>query len=44
MILVFGEQCRQACNMHKIVEIGTHAELLEKNGTYSNLYHLQFKE
>lgn len=28
----------------KIVEIGTHAELLEKNGTYSNLYHLQFKE
>lgn len=28
----------------KIVEIGTHAELLEKNGTYSNLYHLQFRE
>lgn len=28
----------------KIVEIGTHAELLEKKGTYSNLYHLQFKE
>ena len=28
----------------KIVEIGTHAELLAKNGTYSNLYHLQFGE
>ena len=28
----------------KIVEIGTHDELLAKNGTYSNLYHLQFKE
>jgi subfamily B ATP-binding cassette protein MsbA len=25
-----------------IVETGTHAELLEKNGVYANLYHLQF--
>ena len=28
----------------KIVETGTHDELLDKNGTYSNLYHLQFRE
>ena len=28
----------------KIAEIGTHSELLANNGTYSNLYHLQFKE
>ena len=26
----------------KIVEIGTHAELLARNGAYANLYHLQF--
>ena len=26
----------------KIVEIGTHAELLAKNAAYANLYHLQF--
>jgi subfamily B ATP-binding cassette protein MsbA len=25
-----------------IVEVGTHAELLAKNGVYANLYHLQF--
>jgi len=28
----------------RIVEIGTHAELLGKNGIYSNLYHLQFEK
>lgn len=26
----------------EIVEVGTHAELLDKNGVYANLYHLQF--
>ena len=26
----------------QIVEIGSHAQLLEKNGTYASLYHLQF--
>ena len=26
----------------KIVEVGSHAELLEQNGTYASLYHLQF--
>lgn len=26
----------------QIVEIGSHAQLLERNGTYANLYHLQF--
>ena len=25
-----------------IAETGTHTELLEKNGVYANLYHLQF--
>jgi subfamily B ATP-binding cassette protein MsbA len=32
VVLVAGE----------IVEIGTHAELLSRSGTYANLYHLQF--
>jgi len=27
-----------------IVETGTHAELLDKNGVYANLYHLQFEK
>ncbi|HEY8608914.1 MAG TPA: lipid A export permease/ATP-binding protein MsbA [Noviherbaspirillum sp.] len=27
-----------------IVETGTHAELLDKNGVYANLYHLQFNK
>lgn len=26
----------------RIIEIGRHSELLEKNGVYANLYHLQF--
>jgi subfamily B ATP-binding cassette protein MsbA len=26
----------------RMVEIGTHAELLAANGTYAHLYHLQF--
>ena len=34
VVLVHGE----------IVEIGTHAELLAKNGAYANLYHLQFEK
>ncbi|HEY0847775.1 MAG TPA: lipid A export permease/ATP-binding protein MsbA [Noviherbaspirillum sp.] len=28
----------------QIVETGSHAELLEKNGVYANLYHLQFEK
>ena len=28
----------------QIVEIGSHAQLLEKNGVYANLYHLQFEK
>ena len=27
----------------KIVETGTHAELLAKNGRYTQLYHMQFE-
>ena len=34
VVLVHGE----------IVEIGTHAEVLAKNGAYANLYHLQFEK
>lgn len=30
-------------NDGKIVEAGTHTELLEKNGAYANLYHKQFE-
>jgi subfamily B ATP-binding cassette protein MsbA len=26
----------------QLVELGSHLELLEKNGVYANLYHLQF--
>ncbi len=28
----------------KIIEHGTHSELLDKNGHYANLYHMQFNE
>lgn len=28
----------------KIIEFGKHAELLEKNGRYSELYHMQFRD
>ena len=28
----------------KIVELGTHTELLARNGVYANLYHLQFEK
>jgi subfamily B ATP-binding cassette protein MsbA len=28
----------------EIVEVGSHAQLLEKNGAYASLYHLQFAE
>jgi subfamily B ATP-binding cassette protein MsbA len=28
----------------RIVEVGSHAQLLEKNGVYANLYHLQFEK
>ena len=28
----------------RIAEIGSHAELLAKNGVYANLYHLQFEK
>jgi subfamily B ATP-binding cassette protein MsbA len=28
----------------QIVEIGSHAELLSKNGEYAKLYHLQFEK
>jgi ATP-binding cassette, subfamily B, bacterial MsbA len=34
VVLVSGE----------IVEVGSHAQLLEKNGAYASLYHLQFAE
>ena len=27
-----------------IVEIGTHNELIKKNGLYANLYNMQFRE
>jgi ABC-type multidrug transport system fused ATPase/permease subunit len=27
----------------KIIEQGNHEQLLEQNGVYSNLYHIQFK-
>jgi len=28
----------------KIIESGTHPELLEMNGVYANLYHTQFRK
>ena len=28
----------------KIIEYGTHSELIDKNGHYANLYHMQFNE
>ncbi|HTH45241.1 MAG TPA: ATP-binding cassette domain-containing protein, partial [Oxalicibacterium sp.] len=28
----------------EIAEIGSHAELLQRNGVYANLYHLQFSQ
>jgi ATP-binding cassette subfamily B protein len=28
----------------KLVEAGTHTELLEQNGAYANLYRMQYKE
>ena len=28
----------------KIVEVGTHAELMKKNGLYSSFYRMQFRE
>ncbi|MFL9922935.1 lipid A export permease/ATP-binding protein MsbA [Herbaspirillum lusitanum] len=31
-------------SMGKVVEVGSHQELLEKNGAYAKLYHLQFSD
>ena len=30
--------------LKKVVETGKHEELLERNGRYAELYHMQFKD